>query len=153
MSKNELITDRDWAAIDGEICRVTKFEPLARIVGGRIVKAGWLTPYALVHLESPNLTRNSVAKITHKRDFVNLWAAFVDGQLTSAEEVNIAWIKSQVRGAARLLSRFMPGLSVMICKAGAFELITDPNCQPELTGEARFKAEMPIVQITPDVLL
>ena len=109
-------------------------------------------PYALVALECPRLPPDTVGGITYKLDFLHLWTAFVDSGLTTAEEVNIAWTKSSLKGPAKLLSRFMPGLAVMICKAGAYELITDPHCQPELTGEARFNAEKPIVQLIPDVL-
>lgn len=149
---SDLITESDWAAIDGQICRVVRFTPLAKVVGGKVVERRRLMPYALVTLECPRLPPDTVGGITHKLDFLHLWAVCVDGDLTSAEEVNIAWTKSSLRGPAKLLSRFMPGLAVMICKAGAYELITDPHCQPELTGEARFKAEMPIVQLIPSVL-
>ncbi|NCN83546.1 MAG: hypothetical protein GW808_07295 [Sphingomonadales bacterium] len=149
---SNLITESDWAAIDGEICQITKFTPLAKIIGGKIIDKSLSKPYALVTLQCPRLPRDTVGGITHKLDFMHLWAVCVEGQLTTAEEVHIAWTKSSLKMPAKLFSRFMPGLAVMICKAGAYELITDPQCQPDLTGEARFKAQMPITQIIPDVL-
>jgi hypothetical protein len=148
----QLLTDNDWASIDGAVCRVAKFTSLAKVVEGRIVERRRSQPYARLTLECPSLPPDTVAAITHKVDFLHLWAACVDRRLTELEEVNIAWTKSSLRGPARLLSRFMPGLAVMICQAGAYELITNPNYQPELTGEARFKAEMPIVELIPEVL-
>ena len=44
----------------------------------------------------------------------------------------------------------MPKLTVMICSKGAYEIMTDSNYKPELTGEARFNAERPIVEWKPE---
>jgi len=40
----------------------------------------------------------------------------------------------------------------MVCHKGAFELITNPDLRPDLTGEARAKAELPIIDWKPKVM-
>ncbi|MBS0478002.1 MAG: hypothetical protein JSR79_01725 [Proteobacteria bacterium] len=143
--------DRDWASVDGDICRVVKFSPLATISADRIEGQGWNKPYAFVTIESRRFASGAIGVIAHKLDFRHLWMAFYDYGLTDAEEVNIAWTKSTLRGPWKFLSGFAPGLAVMICKAGAYELITDRNCRPDLTGRARWEAEKPIIDLTPEV--
>jgi len=107
-------------------------------------------PYALVTLDVPGLPPDTMGAISHKIDFMNLWKVFREIQLTDDEEVNVAWIKSRLPSAAKWFSMFMPGLVVMICESGAYELITT-DCRPELRGEARFKAERPIVELRPSI--
>jgi hypothetical protein len=138
-----LLRDRDWAAIDGHICRVTSFNPLTQVEDGKVAGAGRTSPYALISMEIPGRLETTGA-ITHRADFLHLWKAFREIALDDTVEVNVAWIKSSLRPPAKWLAAFMPGLVVMVCKAGAFELITT-TCQPELTGMARFEAERPLI--------
>lgn len=147
-----LVKESDWAAIDGDICRVVRFTPLVKVVGGKLVEKRSSMPYALVTLQSRKLPPNIVGGIAHKVDFLNLWAACVERCASENEEVNITWTKSSLRWHAKLLSRFMPGLAVMICKAGAYELMTDSDHRPDLRGRERFEEERPILQLVPDVL-
>lgn len=51
-----------------------------------------------------------------------------------------------------MLSIFMPKLWVMICNKNSFELQTNSNFKPELTGEARWLASQPIEEYKPDVI-
>jgi peroxiredoxin len=46
----------------------------------------------------------------------------------------------------------LPNLWVMVCKRGAYELLTNPDSQPELQGEARFMAEKPIIEWKPELM-
>ena len=46
----------------------------------------------------------------------------------------------------------MPRLWVMVCPKRAYDLIIDPSCRPELTGEARWNAMKPIVEWKPPVM-
>jgi hypothetical protein len=140
-----LVRDRDWAAIDGHICRVTSFNPLAQVEGGKVGRAGRRSPYALISMEIPGWPETTGA-IFHRADFLHLWKVFREIGLDDTVEVNVAWIKSSLRLPAKWLAAFMPGLAVMVCKAGAFELITT-KCQPELTGIARFEAERPLIEL------
>lgn len=139
-----LVRDRDWAAIDGHVCRVKSFNPLARIEDGSIVCIDRAAPYALILMEVPGWPETTGA-ITHRADFVHLWKVFNEIGVDDTVEVNVAWIKSRLRPPVSWLANFMPGLSVMICKSGAFELITT-NSQPELTGLERFEAERPLIE-------
>lgn len=150
MEPKNLRNDAEWAAVDNRICRVTAFKPFAHMSDGRIVESHRGMPYALVTLEVPGLPPDTMGGIAHRVDFMNLWKVFRETQLTDDEEVHVAWIKSSLRPPAKWFSRFMPGLVVMVFKSGAYELMTT-DCRPDLTGEARFKAECPIVELKPSI--
>ena len=147
-----LARDRDWAAFDGKVCKVTRFTQLATIDNGKIVAINKATPYALVAFECSTIGQDAIGSIAHKVDFANLWNAYIGRGVGGDEEVIIAWNKRNLRGIAKLFSSFMPGLAVMICKSGSYDLMTDPSAQPELRGQARNLAMKPIVEWIPEVL-
>jgi hypothetical protein len=149
--ENTLRTDNDWKALEGDACRVIEFRPFAYVEGETVTSLDRTFPYASVELECTKLAGETVGFITHKTDFKNLWAAFKERGVEPDEEVIIFWSKKHLKGYAKLFSVFMPRLWVMICKQGAYELMTDPNCKPELGGEARYLAGRPIVDWKPDV--
>ena len=137
----------EWAAIDGELCKVLTFTPFAKIEADQVTSENWTAPYALLELETAKLPPNTTGAVTHRDDFKRLWAAFVERGVGADEEVIVAWSTSHLRGfVAKLLSPFLGRLNVMICRRGAYELLTDPSYQPNLTGEARWLAEKPILQ-------
>lgn len=142
-----LVTEKDWSAIDGEVWRVVEFTPLAKVENGKVIATNAALPYALVTLRSP-LYPEIVGGIGHKIDFLNLWTAFVDRGVSEGEEVNIAWTKSNLKWPAKLFARFMPGLAVMICKAGFNDHLNDPDC----TSELSWQDQLPLVHLVPDVL-
>lgn len=73
----KFLTDDDWSAIDGEICRVVEFFPLsANMRDGCVDVSDHSTPYASVVFECPSITGKATGFITHKIDFAMLWAAF-----------------------------------------------------------------------------
>ena len=109
-------------------------------------------PYAGINMECESLGRDITGYISHKMDFEHLWAAFKDRTVREDEEVIIFWTKKNYKRGASLFSAFMPKLWVMICPKGAFELMTNNTCKPELAGEARWKAQKPIIQWKPEVM-
>jgi len=172
-----LLKDKDWSAIDGEICRVLEFTPLIAIVKDGHVKASSLTtPYASVVIECPIIQGNATGYITHKVDFAMLWAAFkertqVKGTrvemkydshgvpafvakhgVATNEEVWLVWTNKHYILKSGLINKPLPRLIVSVCPKGAYELVTNSNVRPELTGEARFLAECPLVAWTPIVM-
>ena len=169
-----LLTDNQWAAIEGRLCLVTNFDPWATLEKGRIrAFFGWATPYACVQLKCENSTQDITGFISHKTEFAMLWAAFnkrtelpgtwldawspgeynPDG-LGENEEVWLIWTRKNYLAAARLFSRFLPRLIVMVSRKGAFELVMDreERLRPRLKGMARFKAKAPLVTWTPRVM-
>jgi hypothetical protein len=151
-----LSRDSDWAAFDGLMFKVSHFTPLAKIENGRVTSVDRTMPYAFVDVECVErlepVSQEIVGEITHKIDFENLWAALIDRGVAVDETVVIVWYKSALTGIMKMFSVFMPGLVVMIFKNHAFRLLTDPKFQPELRGEARFLAELPVAEWRPDVL-
>jgi len=168
-----LLTDNQWASIDGQLCLVTTFTPMATIERGSVVAMSAGTPYGSVHLRCERSADDITGFISHKTDFAMLWAAFnqragVPGtrvEVRSSKELNpsglgeneevwLVWTRKRYRGSARLFSKFLPRLVVMVSRKGAFELATDRSGQirPELKGEARAMVTLPLITWTPEVM-
>jgi hypothetical protein len=142
-------TDKDWSVIDSDACRVKAFSPMATVEGGRVLAQTSTEPYASIVLECDGRPGEVVGLITHKIDFAHLWAAFKERGVREDEEVIVFWTKKNLKKSARLMSKFMPKLWVMICPKGAFELMTDANFMPELAGMARWEAQRPLIEWKP----
>ena len=145
--------DSEWSVIDGEPCRVIDFMPLASVENGKVITPDITTPYALITLECKKIPSMVKGFVTHKTDFIHLWTAFKERGVSDNEEVIIFWSTQHYKyGFLKLLSSSLPKMWVMICPKKAFEIKTDPNFRPDLTGEARWKAEAPIVDWKPDIM-
>jgi hypothetical protein len=147
-----LLSDNDWSIVEGGLCRVKGFSPMATIQHGKVLTLGKSVPYASVTLECKKVPQPVEGFIGHKLDFLHLWTAFKERPLGGDEEVLIIWTKKHYKGYAKIFSAFMPRLWVMVCPKEAYELETDPNFRPELKGEARWKATRPIVDWKPEVM-
>jgi hypothetical protein len=150
----DLLKDSQWSVIDGEPCRVIDFVPMASIKEGKIFAIDKTKPYASVALECKKLPTTKNGFITHKVDFMHLWAAFKERGVKQDEEVLIFWSKKNYTNIIyEIFSAFMPRLWVMICKKGAYKLLANPDSRPELHGEARYLAERPIVDWKPKSMM
>lgn len=170
MNKSDEITflkDDEWSAIDGEVCRMLKFTPIVETVDGRVEVSNLNTPYASVVIECPLVNGKINGFITHKIDFAMLLAAFnkpsqIPGvrleislnpdQEMPDHEVWIIWTKKRYKLMAGFIKAILPRLNVMVCPKGAYEIATNPSYRPELTGEARFLAQRPLIIWTPEVM-
>jgi len=149
---NIMRKDSEWSEIDGEPCRVIDFTSLASVEKGKVVAPDITTPYASVTLECKKIPNKVKGFVTHKMDFANLWKAFKERGISDNEEVIIFWSIKHYKNIYKFSSLFLPRMWVMICHKGAFEIMVDPDCKPELKGEARAKAMMPIVDWKPEVM-
>ena len=165
-------TDRDWTPIDGQLCLVTAFVPMAKVEKGKVIAISPATPYGSVHLKCENTPDDIIGFIAHKKDFAMLWAAFnqrtevagtrievLSPELNSSglgenEEVWLVWTQSKYRTGAGLFRRLLPRLIVMVSRKGSFELVLDRTgrIRPDLQGEARAKATLPLARWTPKVM-
>lgn len=152
MERTTLKKDSEWSFIDSEPCKVINFTPLASIENGKVTAPNKTEPYASVILECKKLPQHIEGLVCHKMDFQHLWSAFKERGVQKDEEVIIFYSKKQLKNYAKVLSIFMPRLWVMICKEGAFELMSTPNSRPDLQGEARFLAEKPLIEWKPEVM-
>lgn len=157
-SEITLLRDKQWSVIDGEPCLVIDFRPfLHSVKGGKVISHGsqglGYVPYASVTIECKKLPERATGFICHKMDFVHLWLAFKERTIGQDEEVIIYWSRKHYKYKfLRLLWWvFAPRLWVMVCPKGAFELF-DSSFRPELQGEARWKAEGPIVDWKPEIM-
>jgi hypothetical protein len=154
-SETVLWKDGEWSQIDGELCRVTDFGTLGSFVDtdGNVHAGLRAMPYASVTLQCEKLGKNVTGYVTHKMDFQHLWAAFRERNIGKDEEVIIVWTRKQYKWKlTRLFASFMPKLQVMVCPKGAYELMTDPNHNPKLSGQARWTAMRPIIRWKPEVM-
>jgi len=152
MDEVVLLTDRDWSRIEGRACRVLHFTRFADVENGRVRSPSKTMPYGLIQLECDGLPEGTLGTISHRLDFLHLWKAFEERGVGDDEEVIVFWVKSDLKRYARLVSRVMPRLVVWICRKPAFELLTDLDFRPELTGQARFEAERPLAEWKPEVM-
>jgi hypothetical protein len=153
MSEQQImLKDSEWSVVEDAFCRVTEFTPMASIQNGKVLALGKTVPYASVTVECRKLPQQTKGFISHKMDFKHLWAAFKERPLGQNEEVLILWSKKHYKGHAKIFSRFMPRLWVMVCPKQTFELKTDRSFKPELQGEARWNATQPIAEWKPEVM-
>ena len=151
-SEITLLKDSEWATIDGEICRVIDFNSLAVIKDEKIQRVD-VMPYASVTFECKKVPGKISGFINYREDFQHLWIAFKERGVKSNEEVLIIWSRNHYTFKwLRILSFLLPKLRVMICPKGAYELITNPRSKPELSGEARAKASLPIVDLKSKIM-
>jgi hypothetical protein len=138
-----LLTDRDWAKIDGEWCLVIEFIPIAGMAEGQ-VKPIEGAPYASVRFQTQ--TQGELTGfIGHKIDFAMLWAAFhkraqventrlqlhpsvkdlsgLSGSLGDDEQVWFIWTKKSYVGPLRFLSLALPKLKVTVSRKGSSDLL------------------------------
>lgn len=154
-NKNEeiLLTNKQWRKIESKICRILEFNPIASVENGKITLSNTTVPYASVSFQCSNESKILKGFITHKEDFKVLWAIFKERKIDNNEEVLFFWSNEHYKNIFySLLSSFMPKLWVMICKKSSFEINTNKNYKPELTGEARWLASQPIEDFKPDVM-
>ena len=154
MSEITLLNNQDWTVIDGEFCKVIEFVQIGVFNNGKVTGIDKTTPYATIKLECKQIPSKIITGlITHKLDFIHLYQAFKERGVAPNEEVIISWSVNHYKSwLYKAFSFMMPKLWVMICKNGAFELMTDPSSRPDLGGEARWLAEKPIIQWKPEVM-
>lgn len=67
--------DSDWDLVEGQICKVLEFTPLATVEGGHVKSAGRTKPYAYV---SCNAMRFPITLLVSSR---TNWISNISGQL------------------------------------------------------------------------
>jgi len=154
LSELTLLKDSNWGIINGELCRVVGFVPMALVKDGKVLDISKTMPYASVHLECKKFPGQKITGfITHKLDFVNLWGAFKERGIGPDEEVIIIWTTKHYKYRLyKMLSFMMPKLWVMVFPKGAFELRTNPNLRPDLIGLTWEKTLVPIIDWKPEVM-
>lgn len=174
MTDKALLKNRDWATIEGQMCLVTEFVPMATMSNGQITVINSRLPYASVTLRTED-GREVDGFVSHKTDFAMLWAAFNErtkvagtrldvssdiespddlrfDRLGENEEVWLVWTQKHYRLVAGLLKAFLPRLIVMVSKKGSLELRMNKDLRRDLQGMARHLATRPLITWTPEVM-
>mgnify|MGYP001616216101 CR=1 FL=1 len=148
-----LLRNSEWDTIDGRACRVVNFVPMgSTIKNNKFFAVTREILHAFVTLEVEGLSNNVTGYITHKIDFINLWKAFEETRLRKDMEVIIFWNKKHLKRLAKIFSLLMPRLWVAVCRKESFELMTNNDHRPELTGVARWNAMKPMAEWKPTVI-
>lgn len=151
--ENVLLTDKQWSTIESKMCRILEFIPMASVENGKVIETDASSPYASISFECSKEPKILKGFITHKEDFKVLWAIFKERKIKTDEEVLFLWSNKHYKNIIySFLSSFMPKLWLMICKKSSYEIHTNKNYKPELTGEARWLASQPIEDFKPDVM-
>jgi hypothetical protein len=145
--------DLPYSKIDQVILRVHNFRKLALYKNGRIEAISPQLPYGYLEVEVRDFDNVATLPILNKNDYIHIWQVFEERGVKKNEEVNVIWTSKNYRNIIfSLLSPFMPKLIIWICNKNAFELMHEPSYMPKLSGEARFDAEKPIIEIKHSVM-
>jgi hypothetical protein len=129
-----LLKDKEWHLIDSELCLVTDFQPLkgSTVKDGKAISPVVSVPYAVIKIECKRTTEKITGFITHKEDFINLWAAFKErGINEEKEEVSLYWSTKHYTSnigkvfSAVLPSGMLPKIFVMVSPRGTYESFPD----------------------------
>jgi len=150
MAQKHFINNKQWAEIDGALCKVTKFLRFDKTkefdINGRRYY-----PYAVLSVICSKFTEPTTGLIFHKQDYDHLCKAFE--KVKQGQEVLILWSNKHYKSWAKIFSPFMPKLWVRICPSGAFEIETNKDHRPELQGEARRNAAKSIIEWKPEAMV
>lgn len=150
MGQKHFINNEQWAEIDGVLCKITQFLRFDKTKEFDIDGRKYY-PYAVLTVICPKTPDSITGFIFHKQDYEHLRMAFE--QIKQGQEVLIIWSNKHYKSWAKFFSPFMPKLWVMICPGRAFEIETNKNYRPEITGEVRWNAFRPIIEWKPEVMV
>ncbi|MEW5758720.1 MAG: hypothetical protein AB1755_04555 [Candidatus Omnitrophota bacterium] len=150
MPPKAFINNKQWAEIDGVLCKITKFLRFDKTQEFEINGRKYY-PYAVLSVICSKFTEPVTGLIFHKQDYKHLCMAFE--KVEQGQEVLIFWSNNHYKSWAKIFSPFMPKLWVMVCPGGAFEIETNKDYRPEITGEARWNAFKPIIEWKPEVMV
>jgi hypothetical protein len=150
-----LLKDKDWESVEGKLCRVASFNPLAGSVkDGKVVTWSKTVPYASIMIDEIELKKIQepiTGFVTHRIDFMNLWHVFKDREVKEDEIVAVVWTKENFKSKLyKLFPSILPKMIIMIFTKEGYRLTCDESYKPELTGEARFLKQKPIEELRPE---
>ncbi|HEY6103585.1 MAG TPA: hypothetical protein VI007_10230 [bacterium] len=116
--------DVTWEQAKGIDWLMTTMIPQARVdEHGRIRDAGWLRPYAMLHLHARE--GDAFLEVTHKVDFLHIWEAWQRQQRDGGEVVVNPNGPGGVR--ARLTVYLVPTGAYAVVSAPGFRAPNDPE--------------------------
>lgn len=137
-SKTTFRKDKEWKAVEGQLCLVEDFQPMAgsKVVNDEVSSPQKNVPYASLTLVIKRNSDKITGFVTHKLDFQHLWEAFQNRQIDhEKEEVLIYWTTKHYKySVARIISSIMltifggtnlPKMIVMVCPKGTFKSVEE----------------------------
>jgi len=132
--KSGLRKDRDWGFIDGELCLISDFIPLAGsvVINETVTSPNTSLPYASISIECKKSSEKIIGYVTHKIDFFHLWKIFKDrGIDNNKEAILMYWTAKHYKH--KILQKFsnllltilggtpFPKMVIMVCPKGIFK--------------------------------
>lgn len=145
--------DIPFKAIDKEVLKAKRFGQLSKVIDGKVQAFAPNMPYGFVEVEGEAFEGSAMLTLVHKDDFLHVWQAFEERGIGDDEEALVIWTDSNYKNKVfSVMKSAMPKVIVWICPKGAYKIMHDQTYKPELTGEARFRAKAPIVEIKSEVM-
>lgn len=123
----ELVTDKHWSKIEGQIIWVVTFQPLggARVdEEGKVIMPSKVSMYAEVVVQARLNGRQMLVRgyISHKVDFKTIWDAFSSSSLRLEEQVLAVWTRDHYRHRFnRRHTRMSPKLIAFVAEKDTLE--------------------------------
>lgn len=145
--------DISFSSIDKEVLIAKRFGQLSRVEDGKVHAFDKNMPYGFLEVEGETFEGAAMLTLTHKDDFLHVWQAFEERGIGKDEEALVIWTDSNYKNKVfSAMKATMPKIIVWICPNGAYRIMHESNYKPELSGEARFIAKAPIVEIKSEVM-
>lgn len=136
--------DKSYSSINGKLLKVTKLD-----LSKASKNSQWIS-YGVIFFELEN-KQTGLLNIYNKTDYKNFEKALYS--MNNDSELIAIWSTNNYSNLFyKLFSAFMPKLIFWICNKGSYNILSNENFRKELTGEARFLASKPIIEIKPSVM-
>jgi hypothetical protein len=144
----------EWAAIEGQYCRVKHFTPFAVVEPDKVKAFSPNFPYASLLVECPEAFKEASMPVLHKLDFRNLWEVFMERKVygdtrdygvSTKMEVLVVYAPLKRRKLTKLFSGILPSLVIQLYPKGFLERLEE---KPDtgLLGEEYLKSLLPIAE-------
>jgi len=137
--------DIEWAAIEGQYCRVKHFTPFSVVESGKVKEASQTLPYASLLVECPKVFNEASLPVVHKADFRNLWEVFKEIGVSTEMEVLVVYAPLKRRKLAKLFSGVLPSLVIQLYPKGSLERL-EGKPDTGIPAEEYLKSLLPIAE-------
>lgn len=145
--------DIPYKSIDKDVLQVNRFGELSRVEDGKVQAFPKNLPYGFLEVEGEHFEGAAMLPLVHKDDYLHVWQAYEERGIKDNVELLVVWTDSNYKNKVfSTMKKAMPKIVVWICPKGAYRIMHENDYMPELSGEARFLAKAPIVEIKSEVM-
>jgi hypothetical protein len=151
-----LLRDKDWEHLDGQLCKVSYFDPMASVrPEGKVISSSKAIGYAAIQIDEIDLHKLPeplIGNIVHSADFKHLWHIFEVRGVQHDEVVAVTWTNENYKSKVyKLVSAFLPKLIVYVLTEESYRL-WDITYKPGYGRGERLRDVRPILELKPPVM-